>query len=792
MNTTLHCPSCGKTLAPTVPKGLCQECLLKAGFPTGTQTNPDDPSSPKSSSFVPPAPEELAQHFPQLEIIELIGRGGMGAVYKARQRKLDRIVALKILPPSVGEDPAFAERFTREAKALAKLNHPGIVTLYEFGETNGLFFFLMEFVDGVTLRQLLQGGRVSPREALAIVPQICDALQYAHDEGIVHRDIKPENILMDRRGRVKVADFGLAKLMASEGFGVPPAGNETQGESKAEQQGAALTDAGKVMGTPNYMAPEQRENPIEVDHRADIYALGVVFYQMLTGELPGKRIEPPSKKVQVDVRLDEVVLRALERNPERRYEQASILKTQVEKIASAGAGGIPADLPPNEGTQKARGSVKIPAIGLMLAGAINLLPLLVLGLFLLSQVFSRGTGMRATFAILAMPIIPAIGALVIWGATRMMRLRSFGFAVAAAILAMLTPPGFLLGFPFGVWALIVLSQRHVRDAFEQDSPVMRSPVEGPRLSRTAVTGAVLVTLGLLAAILLVSARAAIAADAVHAADVPHAERPEVFGDSWRGMAIWLVLSQLIGGICAIVGTLLGWLAVFQIRFSQGRLRGMPLALFDALVFPILILAVIVPLAWTNTSLPQFARGTRGSVAEGADVGSAELRVMQTPPFAANFPGGNVELIALAPHPSTNGSAWLPDGSVTSEEFPQSDGKAWVEGQIIKEIAFRIKSESGSPSFPVTRYSSAAGLGGSMSADYWGAKTSLFVQRIACLPSAKTTDLRMGIADGPWDEVITLEIGTNRLHNSSSQSGEAGRWEAGFEAVVGKAGEVALS
>ena len=140
----------------------------------------------------------------------------MGAVYKARQKELDRIVALKILPPGIGRDSAFADRFTREARALARLNHSNVVTLYEFGRANGLFFFLMEFVDGVNLRQLLNAGRLSAREALVIVPQICDALQYAHDQGIVHRDIKPENILLDRKGRVKVADFGLARLMGLE------------------------------------------------------------------------------------------------------------------------------------------------------------------------------------------------------------------------------------------------------------------------------------------------------------------------------------------------------------------------------------------------------------------------------------------------------------------------------------------------------------------------------------------------------------------------------------------------
>ncbi|MCX6630483.1 MAG: serine/threonine-protein kinase, partial [Candidatus Solibacter sp.] len=204
----------------------------------------------------------------------------------------------------------------------------------------------MEFVDGMSLRHLLEVERISAREALAIVPQICDALQYAHDHGIVHRDIKPENILLDRRGRVKVADFGLAKLVGQDAL--TPTLSHPMGEGGASAPGAstpppaALTDAGKVMGTPQYMAPEQREHPTEVDHRADIYSLGVVFYQMLTGELPAKPIQPPSRKVQVDVRLDEVVLRALEKNPELRFQQVSEVKTALETIATTGSAAAPA------------------------------------------------------------------------------------------------------------------------------------------------------------------------------------------------------------------------------------------------------------------------------------------------------------------------------------------------------------------------------------------------------------------------------------------------------------------
>ena len=294
-----------------------------------SQTDPATDAACPPPQSPPPGPEEIARFFPAFEILELLGRGGMGLVYKARQKSLNRLVALKILAPEREKDPSFARRFAVEAETLAKLGHPNIVTVHDFGQTDGLFYLVMEFVDGVSLRQVLQSGRMAPREALAIVPQICDALQYAHDHGIVHRDIKPDNILLDRRGHVKVADFGLARLVAARAQPAGPAANFFGT--------ATLTEAGKIMGTPQYMAPEQKERPTEVDHRADIYALGVVLYQMLTGELPDKRLEPPSKKVLVDVRLDEVVLRALEDDPARRYQQASVFKTDLETIAGTRA-----------------------------------------------------------------------------------------------------------------------------------------------------------------------------------------------------------------------------------------------------------------------------------------------------------------------------------------------------------------------------------------------------------------------------------------------------------------------
>jgi serine/threonine protein kinase/tetratricopeptide (TPR) repeat protein len=319
------CPKCGSELKADAPEGLCPACLLQRGLAT------EGGAAPGTSSFTPPPLAELAKLFPQLEILEVIGQGGMGAVYKARQPALDRFVALKILAPRSGGDLDFSGRFSREARALARLSHPNIVAVYDFGQIQPalnlpggpqpptsssapLSYFIMEFVDGPNLRQVELAGKLTSREALQIIPQICVALQFAHDEGIVHRDIKPENVLLDKKGRVKIADFGLAKILGQEAD-------------------FRLTGARDVMGTPHYMAPEQVETPQEVDHRADIYSLGVVFYEMLTGELPLGKFDPPSHKVQIDVRLDDVVMRSLSKNPERRYQHVSEVGTRVETIA---------------------------------------------------------------------------------------------------------------------------------------------------------------------------------------------------------------------------------------------------------------------------------------------------------------------------------------------------------------------------------------------------------------------------------------------------------------------------
>ncbi|HUT45822.1 MAG TPA: serine/threonine-protein kinase [Sedimentisphaerales bacterium] len=458
-----HCSDCGDKLPTDAPQGLCPKCETKLGLPgsTGGSQAARPASSGKQSDiptnvtppagFVPPDPAELAGQFPQLEILELLGQGGMGVVYKARQQQLDRLVALKILPPQIGRTEAFAERFTREARSLARLSHPRIVMIYDFGHTEaGLYYFIMEFVDGTDLRRVIQAGELSASEALTIIPQICEALQYAHEEGIVHRDIKPENILLNRKGQVRIADFGLAKLLDR------PATGPT----------SMLTKVGQQMGTPHYMAPEQIEHPSEVDHRADIYSLGVVFYEMLTGELPLGRFAPPSQKVQVDVRLDNVVLRTLEKEPERRYQHISEVKTDVEAISSGARSVVSYRPAEDDKLQAVRQRTRAPGIGLMIAGLINCgVALLLLLTWSIVSVTSGATSPGAVITGIVGIILAAMGLLTFVGAQRMMRLQSYGLAVAAGVLQLVPSPGSLLGLPIGIWALIVLTRHEVHVAF---------------------------------------------------------------------------------------------------------------------------------------------------------------------------------------------------------------------------------------------------------------------------------------------------------------------------------------
>ncbi|MEQ1839115.1 MAG: serine/threonine-protein kinase [Verrucomicrobiales bacterium] len=280
-------------------------------------------SSSPSSPWEPPPPEELQAMLPQYEILGLLGRGGMGAVYKAKQAKLDRTVAIKVLPETFtrGEDKLnFAKRFEQEARAMANLDHPAILSVYDYGETDGgQLYFVMEFIDGMDIHQYLKthGGKLPAEHALAICAHVLDALEYAHKNGIVHRDIKPANILLNREGRVKIADFGLAKKFGDH----------------ADADSPALTMSNVAVGTPDFVAPEALDSDQVPDHRADLYAVGVMLYQMLTGALPRGLVRMPSElRPELDPRLDDIVARAMESSPDHRYQSAASVRADINLV----------------------------------------------------------------------------------------------------------------------------------------------------------------------------------------------------------------------------------------------------------------------------------------------------------------------------------------------------------------------------------------------------------------------------------------------------------------------------
>ncbi len=308
------CTRCGAALTA---EGTCGACILQGARSSGLGRG--------AGAFTARSVEQMNKALPVYECQVLVGQGGMGAVYRARHKKLDRLVAIKVLRPTAAEEDSvsFAERFEREARVLAKLDHPHIVRIYDFGraeededEGKGFFYLVLEYVDGASLRDLMRDGRLTAKEALELIPQVCEALQTAHALGVIHRDIKPENILVDGEGRVRIADFGLAKL------------------NDAEPTGFGLTQTNQTFGTLHYMAPEQMRGAGTVDHRADLYSLGVVLYEMLTGELPLGRFVAPSEKGGASKDLDGVVFRALENEPDARYQEADELKRDLVAGAS--------------------------------------------------------------------------------------------------------------------------------------------------------------------------------------------------------------------------------------------------------------------------------------------------------------------------------------------------------------------------------------------------------------------------------------------------------------------------
>jgi serine/threonine protein kinase len=273
-------------------------------------------SSKPSTGWQPPTLEEMQAMLPQYQFVSLLGRGGMGAVYKAVQVSLDRPVAIKVLPVDLidDEDSQFAERFKNEARTMAKMNHPSIVDVFDFGETQtGLLYIVMEFIDGTDVsKMIISQGKLPEDYALSITAHVCDALAYAHKNGIVHRDIKPANILINQEGTVKVADFGLAKA------------------SDAGQSG--ITKTNMAMGTPDFVAPEAFIPGVPLDGRADLYAVGVMLYQMLTGEIPRGIWSLPGTKLGTDPRFDAIITKAMQTDREVRYQTAAEIRQELDVI----------------------------------------------------------------------------------------------------------------------------------------------------------------------------------------------------------------------------------------------------------------------------------------------------------------------------------------------------------------------------------------------------------------------------------------------------------------------------
>jgi serine/threonine-protein kinase len=310
-----HVPTVSARPGPPPPpanSSVPVEVVLENTIASGSQ-----PATPNVTTVSNPP------KVPGYELLELLGKGGMGEVWKAKQLSLGRVVALKVLPDKFARDPEFVKRFEKEATALAALSHPNIVQIIDRGQAGEHVYFTMELVTGINLRELMNNQKLAVRDALRIGSQVARAIDYAHEQKIVHRDLKPENILVDGRGHVKIADFGLAGMQGSE-------------------HNISLTATAVAMGTVNYMAPEQRRDAKNVDHRADLYSLGVILYEMFTGELPIGRFKSPSQKVpELEPALDEVVGQLLETEPDARPKRAMETAVALDELTPPPTGATP-------------------------------------------------------------------------------------------------------------------------------------------------------------------------------------------------------------------------------------------------------------------------------------------------------------------------------------------------------------------------------------------------------------------------------------------------------------------
>ena len=751
------CPRCGAVVDTALAGGSCPACLLRAvALGTAADSLPALP-------WVPPSVAELAPAFPQLEIMELIGHGGMGAVYKARQKSLGRWVALKILAPQHAAKPDFAERFSREAQFLAEVNHPHIVTVHDFGQAGEFYFLLMEYVDGVSLRQAMVAGRLSPEQALAIVPPICEALQFAHERGIVHRDIKPENLLLDKEGRVKIADFGIARMMraivpeelAGEASLPPsPPGSGAGGEG-SRGSGFDLTQE-SVLGTPRYMAPEQRDRPASVDHRADIYSLGVVLYEMLTGELPGPSWQPPSRHSAADVRLDQIVQRALEQNPDLRYQSATELRTQIETSIS------------------------------------KMEPKLAEQLWAAKNEPIPPAPRRKQFGMIA----ELFGITTLWG-WRCLVLSCLGFLGFVGFLGyedeVFEPLWGMFGFFgfFGFLGIAALIEAWV-------IPVEKSPSKQAfRKHWKLITGvAVAIAVYLGVAIFVIPEFQ------THANVIMRNPAIEgsyfVFDHEVECPPGWDVWISMVSDP-AITGR--------EVERYQAQLEGTGHVRIPVRLMNPHIGTTIPPKVNEYRLAPKRGAGwmlygkiypnTGGCLTlrmypEGESPAS-EDRVPyttikppthpQSAPFTAIYEQGKIELVRITHHPSDGQTQWMPNGLPCTEKFlPDRGGHSSAAGKVIKEITVRVLSDTRENSWPVLRFpenSGISGMGGSFHRATDQQPAAIAIQTIACPPEAREMTVEVGVADGAWKSEISFgptSYPSQRHYSLSTTGSSGGDWQ----------------
>jgi serine/threonine-protein kinase len=331
ISVTRVCTKCGWEIPADAPEGGCPGCLLESGLrlleeeTVAERADLDHINKPARAGTRSERFAELLGELGDYELLEEVGRGGQGVVFRARQKSLNRIVALKVISLGQWASEAHLKRFRREAEAAASLAHPSIVPIYDVGERDGLCYFSMKFVEGGQLDEVVRRRPISVRQAAELTAKVARTVHYAHEHGILHRDIKPGNILLDEKGEPHLTDFGLARLLDSE---------------------STVTRTVEVMGTPSYMAPEQAAGKnAELTSATDVYGLGAVLYQLLTGQPPfagGTTYEtikllldteprpPRSLNPKIDSELSTICLKCLEKDPSQRYPSALALAEDLE------------------------------------------------------------------------------------------------------------------------------------------------------------------------------------------------------------------------------------------------------------------------------------------------------------------------------------------------------------------------------------------------------------------------------------------------------------------------------